>query len=154
MNLRMTAQLRLFLRMTGLTVLWCAAVGLANHAAEGSWPTIAQTVAFLVNCAKAGAVLGLIAVAVALLFGRVNNVRRFKLAMALCISALPACFTFIILIMLWMYSVELSFTDVIQLLPLLSNLPFAYWFSQIVARKYLREISSEKRKAKPTPGGV
>ena len=149
MNLRMTPQLRLFLRMTGLTLLWCAAVGVANHAAVGRWPTVELAVAFLVKCAKAGAVLGLIAVVVALLFGQVQNPRRFKFAMALCISALPACLTIFSLIMIWIYSVELSFTDVINVLPLLSNLPFAYWFSQIVAGKYLREISPRKRKQKP-----
>ena len=149
MKSRMIPQLRMFLRMTALTLLWCMAVGVANLAAEGHWPTSEHTFAFLVDCAKAGAVLGLIAVAVALLFGGVHNPGRFKLAMALCISALPACLTIFILIMISMFSVKLSFTDVIQLLPLLSNLPFAYWFSQIVARKYLGEISPGKRKQRP-----
>ena len=146
---RTTPQLRLFLRMTGLTLLWCVAVGFANHAPEGHWPPFEQAVEFLVGCAKASAVSGLIAVVVALLFGRVDNPRRFKLAMALCISAFPAGVTVLSLFMFWIYSVELSFTDVIQLLPLLSILPFAYWFSQIVARKYLRDISPEKRKGQP-----
>ena len=154
MQSRRIPQFRLFLRMMGLTLLWCVAVGVANHAAEGHWPTIGNAVAFIVECAKAGAILGLIAVVVALLFGRVHNPRRFKLAMALCISALPVGFTIFSLMMIWMVSGELSFTDVIRLLPILSNLPFAYWFSQIVARKYLRDISPETRKGKPAPGSA
>ncbi|MDE2637065.1 MAG: hypothetical protein OXI30_11945 [Chloroflexota bacterium] len=152
MQSRRIPQFRLFLRMVGLTLLWCVAVGVANHAAEGHWPTVEHAFSFLVTCTKAGAVLGVIALVVALAFGRVRNPRRFKLAMALCICALPACATTFILIIIWAFSSELSIAGYIHLLLICSNLPFALWFSQIAARKYLRDISSEKRKGRPAPG--
>ena len=148
MKSRMVPQLRMFLRMAGLTLLWCVAVGAANHAAAGDWLTFEHTVANLLDCAKVGALLGVIAVAVALLFGCLHNPGRFKLVMALGICALPACMTIFALCLISIFSVEWSFTSVFQSLTLLSNLPFAYWFSQIVARKYLREISPRKRKVK------
>ena len=104
--------------------------------------------------AKAGAVLGSIAVAIAFLFGGVQDPSRFKLAMALCICAFPACLTLLLLILILTFSSDMSLADAIRVLPLMSNLPFAYWFSQIVARKYLREVSPEKRKGKPAPSSA
>ena len=138
----------------GLTLLWSVTFGIVNNAPLGYWPTLEDIVAFVLLSAKAGSVLGLIAVTIALLFGRVQDPSRFKLAMALCICAFPACFTLILLILTLTFSSDMSLSDAIRLLPLFSNLPFAYCFSQIVARKYLSDISPDKRKAKPAPGGA
>ena len=154
MRSRLIAQLRMFLRMTGLTLLWCVAVGVVNLAAIRQWPTIESAVSFLVDCTKAGAVLGLITVTVAVLFGRVRNPLEFKAALAVCICALPALLTFMLLILFLPFAADMSLDGSIIVLALLSNLPFAYWLSQIVARKYLREISPEKPKGRPTAGGA
>ncbi len=154
MRSRLIPQVRLFLRMTALTLLWCVAAGVANLVTNRHWPTIEGTVSFLGECSKAGAVLGLIAVAVALLFGRVRDPLGFKSALAVCVSALPACLTLVLLFLILAYSSDMSLDDAIWAMVMLSNLPFACWFSQIVARKYLREISPEKRKAKPKAAGA
>ena len=147
MKFRALPQLRMFLLFTGLFLAWSIVVGHINYSGR-----LYLVVNFVKICTLFGAFLGLKAVVVALLFGEVRNPRRFKLTVAVCTSALPAFIT--------AFLMELAITGLpiefggrasidIQALALMSVFPCVIWFSQIVARKYLREISPRKRKVKP-----
>ena len=149
MKSRVLPQFRMFLRLTGLFLAWCLAVGGFNHAATGDWPTINHILDFTISCAQLGALLGAIAVAVAILFGEVRNPQRFKLALAICVSVLPASATVFMLFLIMAFMPDLALAEAVLLLPTLSSVPLVVWFSQIVARHYLREISPRKRKQKP-----
>ena len=153
MKSRALPQLRLLLRFTGLFLAWSIIVGLIHYSGR-----VYLVVHFAKICTLFGAFLGLIAVVVALLFGEVRNPRAFKLTLALCTSAMPACLTVLMMSLAMMMSfaimslppeLGISVSDAIRGLALMSISPCVIWFSQIVARYYLREISPRKRKQKP-----
>lgn len=136
--------MRLFLRMTGMIMAWSIVAGLIIGADIGLF----YVAHFTKVCTPFGALLALIAVVVALAFGEVRNHRRFKLTIAVCTSALPACVT---LIMVWLALAfhPIGVDDVVMLLAVVSLFPCVIFFSQLAARHYLREISPRKRKQKP-----
>ena len=152
MKSRALPQLRMFLRFTGLFLAWSIAVGAIIYSARFS-----LVLNFAKICTPFGALLGLIAIVVALLFGEVRNPRGFKLAVAFCTSILPACLTALMIRLVFM-SLPLEFaisaSDAIWALAPMSIFPCVIWFSQIAARKYLRDISLEKRKRKTAPGSA
>ena len=142
MKSRALPQIRMFLRFTGLFLVWSIVVGVIIHSAGFH---------LVLNFAKIGALfgafLGLIAVVVALLYGDVRNHKGFKQTIVVCTSALPACLVAFLLHIL--SAVEVNASGAIYSLAILSVLPCVVWISRIVARKYLREISPRKRKQKP-----
>ena len=147
MKSRALPQLRMFLRFACLFLAWSIIVGLINY--SGRFYLVAH---FAKICTLFGAFLGSIALVVALLFGEVRNTRRFKLTVALCTSAWPACLTALMMSLAFMslpMESGVSASEGFRALALMSVFPCAIWFSQVVARQYLREISPRKRKRKP-----
>lgn len=132
----------MFLRFTGLFLAWSIVVGAIIYSARFN-----LVLDFAKICTPFGALLGLIAVVVALLYGEDCNPKGFKQTLAVCTSALPACLVVYFLPIVSLFWVNTS--GVIYLLALLSIFPCVIWISQIVAGKYLREISPRKRKQKP-----
>ena len=147
MKSRALPQLRMFLRFIGLILAWSIVVGIINYSAR--FYLVAH---FAKICTLFGAFLGLIVVVVALLFGEVRNPQGFKLTAAVCTSALPACLTALMMSVAFIglpTEFGVSVSEGIRALALMSIFPCVIWFSQIVARQYLREISARKRKQKP-----
>ena len=137
----------MILRMTGLCLIWYIIAFSLFDVFEGEPPQLDLILESAMPYIQIGALLGLIAAAVGILFGEVRNPLRFKLAVAIFTSVLPASFTIVAL--LYMLASELSSAEVLFLLIFMSNIPCVLWFSQIVARIYLREISPRKRKVNP-----
>ena len=133
----------MFLRITGLMVAWSAVLCLLiNHGANLQYLLNFATIGALF-----GALLGLIAVVVALLFGEVRDHGQFKLTLAVCTSVLPAGLAAFVLHLASAFGVSVK--EFIYVLAIVSILPCVIWFSQLVARQYLREIAPRKRKQKP-----
>ena len=130
----------MFLRFTGLFLAWSIVVGLVIYAARFN-----VMLSFAIVSTWFGALLGLIAVAVALLYGDVHNHREFKKTLAVCTSALPAYLVAFFLHIASLFGISSS-ADVIFSLSIVSVFPITILFSQIVARHYLREISPRKQK--------
>ena len=128
MKSRAIPQLRLFLRFTGLFLVWSIVVGIITNSARFY---------LVLNFAKIGALfgafLGLIAVVVALLYGEVRNHKGFKQTLVVCTSALPACLVAFLLHIL--SSVEVNTSGSIYSLAILSVFPCVVWISRIVARQ-------------------
>ena len=148
MKSRALPQFRMLLRFTGLVLAWSILVSLVIGTDTG----YNHVVNFARIGALFGAFLGLIAVVVALIIGEVRDHGQFKLTLALFTSLLPG---FLVIFLLHLASAfGISASEFIYLLVILSILPCVIWFSQIVARQYLREISPRKRKQKPTQYGA
>ncbi len=144
MKSRASAQLRMFLRMTGMILAWSVVLSLLTGHGAGFY----HVLNFATIGAFFGALLGLIAVVVALLFGEVYDHGQFKLTLAIFTSLLPA---FLVLLFLGIASAyRVSASEFIFVLAIVSILPCVIWFSQIVARQYLQEIAPRKRKEKPS----
>ena len=147
MKSRALPQFRMFLRFSGLFLLWSIVVGPVLGTRGG----FAYASKFATIGALFGLLLATIAVVVALLYGEVRDRGRFKLAVGISTSALPACLTAAVISLTKMslpIEFEVSVSESIRALALMSMLPCVIWFSQIAARRYLREISPRKRKQK------
>lgn len=149
MRLPRSPKFRLFVRLVTYIALKSFALGFAEsllaqrdldlslHLAQAF--TVAGTLFF-------GIGFGVVGVLIAVIFGYEPNARRFKLAMALAIVALPA----LLIIATVSEILRNSYGYSLEYLVLqMAHAAVAVWISQIAARKYLAEqyASLQREKA-------
>lgn len=138
MKLPRNPKFRLFIRLITYIALKSFALGLVFSPMQ-DWSLdhsldIAQATA-LAGMLTFGIAVGVVGVVIAAVFGREPDPRRFKLAMALAVVALPA-FVFFTFVQQWLRYPNSYVSSIVLSL---AHATVSVWISQIAARKYLAE---------------
>ena len=139
MSLPRNPRFRLFVRLVTYIALKGFGFGIAESLVmkRSFWHSLDVAQAYaLGGMLFFGIAMGVTGVVIALIFGYEPNARRFKLAIAFAVVALPA------LIILASVNEMMSYAykrDLAYLLLLIAHAAVSVWISQLAARKYLVE---------------
>ena len=139
MNLPRNPRFRLFVRLFTYVALKSFGLGIAESLMEkrSFWHSLDVAQAYaLGGMLFFGIAMGVTGVVIALIFGYEPNARRFKLAIAFAVVALPALNLIASVNEMMTYAYR---RDLAYLVLLVAHAAVSVWISQIAARKYLTE---------------